>query len=83
VDTSEAYPFLTKVFRQVFARDDITLYPEMTAKDLVGWDSIVHVDLLIEIETQLGFEITPAEIDGLLSVRDLADLISTKTTASH
>jgi acyl carrier protein len=79
--TAESYAFLTTVFRKVFAREDITLRPEMTARDLVGWDSIMHVDLLIEIEERLSFEIEPDEIDRLLSVGDLADLIRLKGTA--
>jgi acyl carrier protein len=72
---AESYEFLTIVFRDVFNRGDITLHAEMTAKDLVGWDSIIHVDLLIEIEKRLDFEISPDEIDRLMSVGDLADLV--------
>jgi acyl carrier protein len=74
--SAESYNFLTSVFRHVFGRDDITLYPEMTGKDLIGWDSIMHVDLLIEIEKQLGLEMQPEQIERLLSVGDLADLVS-------
>jgi acyl carrier protein len=79
---AESYEFLTEIFRHVFGRNDIILSAEMTAKDVVGWDSIMHVDLLIEIEKRLGFEMQPEEIDRLLSVGDLADLVTRKSAAS-
>jgi len=79
---AESYEFLTKLFRHVFGRDDIILSPEMTAKDLAGWDSIMHVELLIEIESRLGFEMQSEEIDQLLSVGDLADLVTRKSGIS-
>src|SRR6185312_10201615 len=69
--TAETYEFLTSVFRQVFGRDDINLRSDMTAADLIGWDSIAHVDLLIEIETRLGIDFEPEEIDQLRRVGDL------------
>jgi acyl carrier protein len=79
--SEETYELLTSVFRQVFRRDDIVLYPEMTAKDLVGWDSIMHVDILMEIESRLDCEFEPMEIDQLVNVKDLAVLVAQKSGA--
>jgi acyl carrier protein len=32
------------IFREVFDDDAITITPQMTAKDIEGWDSLSHVN---------------------------------------
>ncbi len=40
---AEIYQRLTEIFHEVFSRDDITLRPDLTAKDVAGWDSFRQV----------------------------------------
>ena len=37
---------LTKVFREVFADDTISLNEQTTADQIEGWDSMSHINLL-------------------------------------
>ena len=41
---------LSNVFRVLFNLPDIELNDNLTAKDISGWDSFNHVNLIINIE---------------------------------
>ena len=46
---AEIYGALTEIFRDVFMRDDLALNPDLSAKDVPGWELIQtdrdhHVD---------------------------------------
>ncbi len=40
----EIYPALTTIFQDIFLRDDLTLSPETSAKDVAGWDSFKQIE---------------------------------------
>ena len=51
---AEIYVGLTQLFREMFADDDIVLTPATTAKDIDGWDSFNHLNLIVATETRFG-----------------------------
>jgi acyl carrier protein len=67
-----------KVFREVFNTPSIALYPEMTAKDLPGWDSFRHVTLIVALEEALGVEFSPEEMASAPNVGALIDMLKGK-----
>jgi acyl carrier protein len=69
---------LTKVFRDVFDDEDIELTRDTTAEDIEGWDSLMHVTLLVNVEKAFGVKFSSSEVARLKSVGDLADLIDSK-----
>lgn len=69
---------LTRVFRDVFDDDSIDLSESMTADDIDAWDSLSHVNLLIAIELEFGFEFNQNEIYSFANVGDLLKRIETK-----
>jgi acyl carrier protein len=69
---------LTKVFRDVFDDEDIELTCGTTAEDIEGWDSLMHVTLLVNVEKAFGVKFSSSEVARLKSVGDLADLIDSK-----
>jgi acyl carrier protein len=77
----EAYRLLTRIFAGVFERDDIALAPELTAADVVGWDSFKQVEILMQIEEALGIKLRSREIDGLRNVGDLAGIVRSRVNA--
>jgi len=72
---------LTPLFCDVFDRDDIVLRPEMTAKDIEGWDSFNHINLIVAIESSFGVKFQTSEIEGLRNVGHLVELIERKLNA--
>ena len=76
---AEIYTFLTDTFHDVFMRDDIVLKPELSAKDLEGWDSFKQIEIVLATEERFGTKFSTREVDSLQSVGDLVRLVSAKT----
>ena len=76
---------LQDLFRDVFGDDSIGLQDSMTAADVDGWDSLMHINLIIAVEKRFGIRFATAEISGLKdegqNVGTFLALIATKVTA--
>ena len=51
-----------------------------TAADVEGWDSLMHVSLLVSMEKTFGVRFTSSEVASLKNVGELADLIDHRLT---
>jgi acyl carrier protein len=69
---------LTKVFRAIFNRPTFELHDEMTAKDVPGWDSLNHVNLIIQIEQEFKIRFANTEVSALANVAQMKALIAAK-----
>lgn len=76
---AEIYAKLNPIFRDVFDADDLVIKPEMTAKDVDGWDSLSHVRLGLTVERAFGVRFSAADITGLKNVGELVALVRAKT----
>lgn len=74
----EIYAALEDIFHDVFMQDDIKLSPQMTAKDVSGWDSFKQIEIIIAVESQYHIKFSTKELDSLLSVGDLVRVIASK-----
>jgi acyl carrier protein len=74
---------LNEVFRDVFLDDDLVVSRETTAQDVVGWDSLMHVTLIVNVEKAFGVRFRSSEVAGLKNVGDLADLIRARRMTSQ
>jgi acyl carrier protein len=72
---AEIYSKLTDVFHDVFDDDSIVVSPELTAKEVDGWDSMTHIRLMLSVERAFKVKFTTSEIGALKKVGDLAALI--------
>lgn len=75
---SEIEAGLTDIFRETFADPTLVLAPEMTAKDIEGWDSLKMVIIILAVEERFGIEMRTREMDALRCVGDFAALIERK-----
>ena len=75
---AEIYGALTEIFHDVFMRDDLKLTPELTAKDVKGWDSFKQIEIIMASEEKWGIKFNTRELDALQNVGDLAKMIETK-----
>jgi acyl carrier protein len=66
---------LQRVFRDVFDDDSLVLRPELTARDLDGWDSLTHITLVVSAEKEFGIRLNAAEIARLANVGEMAEAI--------
>jgi len=74
------------VFRDVFDDPSLMLKDEMTADDIIGWDSLAHINLIIAIERRLRVRFATAEISRLkengANIASLLDLVTRKRKSS-
>jgi acyl carrier protein len=72
---------LNEVFQDVFEDDELRVSSETTAADVEGWDSLMHVTLLINVEKAFGVRFSSSEIAGLKKVGELVTLVEQKHLA--
>jgi acyl carrier protein len=82
MDREQIYSQLTVVFHNVFDDDSIVVTPELSAKDVDGWDSLTHIRLVLTIERAFKFKLSTSEIAKLKNVNDLVVLISARSSGS-
>lgn len=70
---------LKDVFREVFEGQEIDLADELTAKQVKGWNSVTHIDLICAIEDKFSFAFSTSEIARLQNVGELISVIEKKT----
>ena len=56
---------LQDLFRTVFDDDAIVLQDEMTSADIDGWDSLMHINLMVAVERRFKVKFATAEIAAL------------------
>lgn len=78
LDQEAIYEKLTEIFHDLFDDDSIVVTPELTAKDVEGWDSLAHIRLIITIEKAFKVKFSTTEIAKLEKVGDLAALIQSR-----
>ena len=69
---------LNDVFRQVFDDEELEVSPTTTAADIEGWDSLMHVRLVLSVEKAFQMRFSSSEVAALKKVGDLVDLIVSK-----
>jgi acyl carrier protein len=69
---------LNQVFEEVFDDDDLVVSPSTTAEDVEGWDSLMHVTLMIRVEKAFGVKFTSSQVAGLKNVGQLVELLDHK-----
>jgi len=62
---------LTPVFREVLDDDRLVLTAELSAKDVDGWDSFTHTELITAIEKHYGINFSLKEILKFKNVGDM------------
>ncbi len=76
---AEIYQQLTEIFRDVFGREDMELTPELSAKDVAGWDSFKQIEIMIAVEERYGVKFRTRELESLQNVGDLVRAVLAKS----
>lgn len=69
---------LQNVFREVLDLDDLVLTDEMTAKDVDEWDSLAHIQLILNIEREFKVKFKTTEVFALKNVGEMIELLEQK-----
>lgn len=67
---------ILSVLRNVFADPTVdTLCSQKTCK---AWDSMNHLNLVVELEMEFGVSLEPEEIGRMISYQDVKEIIDSK-----
>jgi acyl carrier protein len=74
----EIYETLTRIFRDEFDDEALTISGATRAADIPDWDSNRHIQILAAVEARFGIKIHAGEIESMKSVGDMVRLIQKK-----
>jgi acyl carrier protein len=74
---SEIFERLGKVFEEVLGRP-VELREDTTAADVDGWDSVVHVMLILASEREFEVRFESSEIANAANVGEFVTLVESK-----
>ena len=69
---------LNSIFIDTLSDLNISLRLNTTAADIEGWDSLRHIELIINIETYYSIKFTTREIMSFEDIGSLVNLIKKK-----
>ena len=78
---TEILHLLNKIFRDVLDNNDIVLNSNTTANDVEDWDSLNHIELVVNIEKQFDIRFSSKEIQSWKNIGQLAECINNKLLA--
>ena len=81
MDQSGILDRLSAVAAQHFGIPGLVLQPDTVAGDVEGWDSLAHIQFLMEVENDFGIRFKSAEVSSFENVGQLADRIAARLGA--
>lgn len=78
MENSKLLPRVEEIFKDLFDEPSLTLTRETTADDVEAWDSLSHVNLVSQIESEFDVRFALGEIQSLTNVGDMLDLLQEK-----
>lgn len=71
---NEVLERLQPLFSEVF-EEEVELTEETTANDIEKWDSLSHLTMIYEVESEFGMKFKMKEILGMQNVGEMVDII--------
>lgn len=71
----QIYAELTDIIRDVLMQDELVLTPDLTAKQVEGWDSFKMIEIVMAVESHFRIKVPSKQLDSLEKVGDLVALI--------
>lgn len=69
---------MQEIFRDIFDDEDLVITMETTAEDIDDWDSLTHMQLILEIEEEFSIKFTTDEIKSAKNVGEFIGYIESK-----
>lgn len=66
---------LNEIFRDVFDDEQIMLTDDTTSADIYGWDSLIHITLITEIEDCFNIKFPMKKVVSMKNVGEMIDTI--------
>ena len=74
-----AFPVPAFAFAEEAMPQDAAATEETVAADVDGWDSLVHISIIFDIETKFGIKFSMSEVQNFKNVGEIVDAIEKRT----
>lgn len=74
MNQTEVIAKLQTIFDTIFL-EPVIVRPELSAKDVPEWDSLVHISLLVSVEKAFSIRFRVGEVEATKNIGEFADLI--------
>ena len=78
VDRQQALAELQGIFNNIFL-DPVTVTPELSAKDVPEWDSLLQVSLVVAVERHFQIRFRVGEVEATSNVGEFAAMIARRS----
>ncbi len=78
MQNTEIMENVTKIMQSTFDVNDLNVSNNTSAEDIDEWDSLSHIELISNIESQFKIRFALGELQDLKNVGEMVDLISQK-----
>ena len=78
MDRSEILKVINDIFIETLDNEEIELSEDSQASDVEDWDSLSHIQLVVEVEKHFKIRFTSKEIQSWGNVGDMNDSVVAK-----
>ncbi len=78
MDKSKILRDMEIIFKDVFEEENISLTEATVAGDIDGWDSLMHIQLIVAIEKYFQIKFSSKEIFSWKNVGEILEAVSSK-----
>lgn len=75
MERNEVLERLQGIFQEVFEDEGLHIADSTSAPDIEGWDSLMHMQLLSEVENAFDIRFTLGEVQNFAHVGDMCDAV--------
>jgi acyl carrier protein len=72
---------ISRIVREVLRLPAATITVDTTARDVQGWDSLAHVEIILAVERAFKFRLRAADMARLDSIGSLVDVVIQRAAA--
>ena len=69
---------INSLFIELFNDGDLSVNPSTSAKDIEGWDSLMHVRIILGIELKFKVRFSASEVTSFENVGDILTALEEK-----
>jgi acyl carrier protein len=71
---------LNTIFHEIFDNKSIIVTEMTAAKDVEGWDSLEHINIISAVEQEFDLKFTMGEVIGMKNVGEMVNIIMERKT---
>lgn len=78
MNKEEIFNIVANIIRENFDNEELQISMETCGKDIEGWDSLEHINIITLVENTFNIRLTMKEITSMVSVADIVNITMTK-----